>query len=57
MTLYFDNNATTAPAPEVLAAMWPYFAEHFGNASSLHSHGEAAAKGIAAARAALARLV
>jgi cysteine desulfurase len=57
VTLYFDNNATTAPAPEVLAAMWPYFAEHFGNASSLHSHGEAAAKGIAAARAALARLV
>ena len=57
MTLYFDNNATTAPAPEVLAAMWPCFTEHFGNASSLHSHGEAAAKAIAAARAAFARLV
>lgn len=55
--LYFDNNATTAPAREVLDAMWPCFVEHYGNPSSLHGAGEDAAQAVAAARAALARLV
>lgn len=55
--LYFDNNATTAPAPEVLDALWPCFTRHYGNPSSLHSAGEDAAQAVAAARAALARLV
>ena len=31
---YLDNNATTPVLPEVLDAMRPYSAEHFGNASS-----------------------
>ena len=37
--IYLDNNATTRPAAEVLAAMLPYFQEHFGNASSAHALG------------------
>ena len=45
--VYLDNNATTRMDPAVLAAMLPYFTEHFGNASSSHSFG---AKGSAAIR-------
>ncbi len=32
--VYLDNNATTRPDPEVVAAMLPYLTEHFGNPSS-----------------------
>ena len=38
--VYLDNNATTPVLPEVLAAMQPYFGEHFGNASSIHRYGQ-----------------
>jgi cysteine desulfurase len=55
--LYFDNNATTAAAPEVLAAMWPFHAEHYGNPSSLHSLGDESSRALSTARAALARLI
>lgn len=34
MRAYFDNNATTRPSDEVVAAMMPYFTELFANASS-----------------------
>ena len=40
--IYFDHNATTPIAPEVLAAMMPYLTEEYGNASSIHSLFEAA---------------
>lgn len=33
-SVYLDNNATTYMKEEVLAAMLPYYTEHFGNASS-----------------------
>lgn len=37
--VYLDNNATTAVAPEVLAAMLPYLGDLYGNPSSMHSFG------------------
>lgn len=55
--LYFDNNATTRPAPEALEAMWPCFTELYGNPSSLHAAGASAAEIVAAARASVARLI
>jgi cysteine desulfurase len=55
--LYFDNNATTPVAPEVLAAMLPFFGERFGNPSSVHGLGEDAADAVRAARASVARLL
>lgn len=39
---YFDHNATTPLAPEVLEAMLPAMTEVYGNASSLHYFGQAA---------------
>ena len=36
--IYFDHNATTPIAPEVLAAMLPYLTEEYGNASSIHAY-------------------
>jgi len=47
---YFDNSGTTAVAEEVLAEMLPFFTEHYGNPSSIHSMGDAAAKAMSAAR-------
>ncbi|MEW6071588.1 MAG: cysteine desulfurase family protein [Planctomycetota bacterium] len=55
--IYLDNNATTAPAPEVVEAMLPWLGRSAANPSSLHRPGEAAAGVLAAARVAVARLV
>ncbi|MCE5264646.1 MAG: cysteine desulfurase NifS [Deltaproteobacteria bacterium] len=41
--IYLDHAATTPADRGVIAAMQPYFAEIFGNPSSLHSFGQAAA--------------
>lgn len=49
-TVYLDNNATTRPAPEVVAAMRPYFEELWGNPSSMHTFGGQVAKPVAEAR-------
>src|SRR4030088_1456392 len=38
--VYLDNNATTPVLPEIEEAMRPYFGEQFGNASSIHHHGQ-----------------
>ncbi len=55
--VYFDNNATTPVLPEVLAAMQPYFAEHFGNASSIHQYGQETRGAVERARESVARLL
>ncbi|MHC4394513.1 MAG: cysteine desulfurase NifS [Planctomycetota bacterium] len=38
-TVYFDNNATTKVAEEVLEAMKPFFCQLYGNPSSMHTFG------------------
>ncbi len=48
--IYLDNNATTRVDPAVVAAMLPFFTEHYGNASSLHGFGATVAKAVAQAR-------
>ena len=52
--IYLDYAATTPMDPEVLKAMQPYFCEIFGNASSIHSFGQEARKGMEGARQTLA---
>jgi cysteine desulfurase len=54
---YFDHNATTPVAPEVLAAMLPYFCEAYGNASSIHAFGQEARGAVERARSSVAALV
>ena len=54
---YFDNNATTPVLPEVFEAMKPYFGEHFGNASSIHHHGQETRAAVERARESVAVLL
>jgi cysteine desulfurase len=54
--VYLDNNATTPILPEVFEAMRPYFSEHFGNASSIHHHGQETRAAVERAREAVAVL-
>jgi cysteine desulfurase len=49
-----DANATTPLLPEVVEAMCPYWTEHFGNASSIHLHGQQAHKAVDQARETMA---
>src|SRR5271168_4966684 len=55
--VYFDHNATTPVAPEVLAAMLPYFSEEYGNASSIHTFGQNARGAVEQARLSIAALL
>ena len=55
--IYLDNNATTPVLPEVLEAMRPYFGEHFGNASSIHHHGQETRAAVERARDSVASLL
>ncbi|HTM90567.1 MAG TPA: cysteine desulfurase family protein [Terriglobales bacterium] len=55
--IYFDNNATTPVLPEVLEAMRPYFNERFGNASSIHHHGQETRAAVERARESVAALL
>jgi cysteine desulfurase len=57
MPFYFDHNATTPVAPEVLAALTPCLGEVYGNASSIHHFGQAAKQRMEAARRQLASLI
>jgi cysteine desulfurase len=49
-----DANATTPLLPEVMEAMRPYWMEHFGNASSIHLHGQQARAAVDSARETMA---
>jgi cysteine desulfurase len=55
--VYMDANATTPLAPEVFAVMRPWFTEQFGNASSIHFHGQRARAAVERARDQVARLL
>jgi cysteine desulfurase len=54
---YLDNNATTRPAPEAVAAMIPYLQEFYGNPSSVHRFGQRARRAVDEARAQIAALI
>jgi cysteine desulfurase len=54
---YFDNNATTRVAPEVLEAMLPFFTDFWGNPSSAYRFGNQVAKHIQQAREKVAALI
>lgn len=56
--VYLDCHSTTPVDPRVATAMWPYFVERFGNASSLnHAYGHEAAEAVALAREQVGRLI
>ncbi|WP_247893428.1 cysteine desulfurase family protein [Azospirillum endophyticum] len=57
MTIYLDNNATTALAPEVREAMLPHLFGEFANPSSPHSAGMAARRAVSEAKAQVAALI
>jgi hypothetical protein len=54
---YFDAASTTPVDKRVLDAMYPYFSEVFGNASSNHIYGVNAKKAIETARSQVANLI
>jgi cysteine desulfurase len=55
--IYFDNNATTRPLPEVIAAMSRFLTEFYGNPSSIHRFGSQVAQEISEARTRVASLI
>jgi cysteine desulfurase len=55
--VYLDNNATTPVLPEIFEAMRPYFGEQFGNASSIHHHGQETRAAVERARESVAGLL
>jgi cysteine desulfurase len=57
MQVYLDNAATTPLDKEVFEAMAPYMLEHFGNPSSIHSHGRQVRAAIERARKTIASLL
>ena len=54
---YFDNNATSRVAPEVVKEMEPFFNELYGNPSSMHFFGGGNQKYMDLARERVARLL
>jgi cysteine desulfurase len=54
---YFDHNATTPISPQVLEVHAQVLVEVFGNASSIHHHGQSARRTLDEARAQVASLL
>ena len=54
---YFDNNATTRVAPQVVEAMVPFLSEYWGNASSAYRFGAQVKKHLDSAREKVAALI
>jgi len=54
---YFDNNATTRVAPEVMDVMIPYLRDYWGNPSSAYSFGHQLANHLEDARQKVAALI
>jgi cysteine desulfurase len=54
---YFDNNATTRVAPEVLVSMLPFLTEQWGNPSSAYRFGREVARHLEDARTQVAALI
>jgi cysteine desulfurase len=57
MRVYFDNAATTAMDERVIEAMLPFMKQHYGNPSSVHSHGREVRSAIEKARKKVAELL
>ncbi len=55
--IYLDHNATTPPAPAVVAAMLPVLSGVWANTSSQHGPGQDAKRALGAARATVARVL
>lgn len=55
--IYFDNNATTALAPEVFEAMKPFLNEFYGNPSSAYTFGRDSRRAVESARQQIAELI
>lgn len=54
---YFDNNATTKIADEVIEAMMPFFTDQWGNASAAYRFGTDVSRAIRVARGRVAELM
>lgn len=57
MKIYADNAATTKMSRAVIDEMLPYMSEIYGNPSSLHSDGQAAAEALYSARERIAAVL
>lgn len=56
--VFLDNHSTTRVDPRVVAAMLPYFSEHYGNSGSTsHLFGARAKEAVDAARESIARAI
>ncbi len=55
--IYLDNNATTQPLPEVVAAMEECLRDHYANPSSIHQFGQSVRHKMECARGQVARLL
>lgn len=55
--IYFDNNATTGVAPEVLEAMLPFLQDQYGNPSSMYAFAGRSQEAVAKARSQVAALL